>query len=77
MSMTNEEIKKILDGAPDGATTYDDDGYYSRPDVTEWLLSDLAEILALRERVDRLERELDRYKDSPFIIPLAPKGEHQ
>jgi hypothetical protein len=61
MSLTNEEIKKILDGAPDGSTTYDDDGYYSRPDVTEWLLSDLAEILALRERVERLEREVGNH----------------
>ena len=55
-SLTNEQIKQIIDGAPDGATTYDDDGYYSRPDVTEWLLSDLAEILTLRERVAELEQ---------------------
>jgi hypothetical protein len=82
MSLTNEEIKKILDGAPDGATHYDTHRhgfkYWAiKMDFTTHNLSDLAEILALRERVEGLEQELDRYKDNPFIIPLAPKGEHQ
>jgi len=75
MSLTSEQIKQIIDGAPDKATHVHDDCYYEYGRLHH--LSDLAEILTLRERVEQLERELDRYKDSPFIIPLAPKGEHQ
>ena len=86
MSLTNGQIKQIIDGAPDGAThvaTYIDD-MYLRKDVPlgmelfspilgkwEWCkdatilrnakdLSDLAEILALRERVERLESQAIR-----------------
>jgi hypothetical protein len=77
-SLTNEQIKQIIDGAPDGATHVHDDCYYEYGMIVDtYRLSDLDEILALRERVERMERELDRYKDNPFIIPLAPKGEHQ
>ena len=59
-SLTNEQIKQIIDGADDWCTTYDEDGYYDCPSVTEWLLSDLAEILALRELVTELEIEFGK-----------------
>ena len=86
MSLTNEQIKQIIDGAPDGATHWDlinscyliyenqntdyhptirvwdkhHNSYsvYSRSYGSYWQkdLSDLAEILALRERVEQLEQ---------------------
>ena len=78
-SLTNEEMKKILDGAPDGATHWcandGDNGEYVKQNAAGaffnfyadgWdreyhderftptnSLSDLAEILALRERVEQ------------------------
>jgi hypothetical protein len=56
MSLTNEQIKQIIDGAPDGATHIHDDCYYEYGMIVDtYRLSDLAEILALRERVAELE----------------------
>jgi len=86
MSMTNEQIKQIIDGAPDGAThvaTYIDDMYLRKavplgmelfsPILGKWEwckdvtilrnakdLSDLAEILALRERVAQQQDTIDK-----------------
>ena len=64
MSLTNEQIKSILDDAPDGATQYNTHRhgfkYWSiKIDFATHKLSDLAEILALRERVERLEQGND------------------
>jgi hypothetical protein len=84
-NLTNEEIKQIIDGAPDGATHWD--GCYLKVDGINWFvsyasdnewesvsedefgvinsvhsLSDLAEILALRERVKGLEQELEVWR---------------
>jgi hypothetical protein len=61
MSLTNEQIKQIIDGAPDGATHYDTHRhgfkYWAiKMDFATHKLSDLAEILALRERVAGLEQ---------------------
>jgi hypothetical protein len=78
-NLTNEQIKKILDDAPDGATHWD--GCYLKVDGINWFvfyasdnewesvsenefgvinsvhsLSDLAEILALREWVEALAK---------------------
>ena len=83
MSLTNEQIKQIIDGAPDGATHWD--GCYLKVDEINWFvfyasdneweivsedefgvinsvhsLSDLAEIIALRERVTELEIEFEK-----------------
>lgn len=75
--MTNEEIKKILDEAPDGATHvawngdywYLNEGYNPKvylPNRDEWFLvvlthpvqelTDLKEILELRQEVERLQQ---------------------
>jgi hypothetical protein len=71
MSLTNEQIKSILDDAPKNATEIYRDEYISSGTDREGylqhgvyvkqrhLLSDLAEILALRERVERLEQGND------------------
>ena len=60
MSLTNEQIKAVLDGAPDGATHVHEDCYYEYGMIVDtYRLSDLAEILALRERVERLEQGND------------------
>jgi hypothetical protein len=68
MSLTNEQIKSILDDAPKNATEIYRDEYISSDTDREGYLqhgvyakqrhslSDLAEILALRERVADLER---------------------
>ena len=83
-NLTNEQIRAILDGAPDGATHFDGDylkledilwfnycqrtGWYKVEDDDFGLiepahkLSDLAELLALRERVERLEQELEVWR---------------
>jgi hypothetical protein len=76
---SEEQICAILDGAPDKFAFQNeyDDYYESAIDEIGGADALLKEILVLRERVERLERKLDRYKDNPFIIPLAPKGEHQ
>jgi hypothetical protein len=63
-SLTNGQIKHIIDGAPDGATHYDTHRhgfkYWAiKMDFVTHNLSDLAEILALRERVEKFERELE------------------
>jgi hypothetical protein len=78
-NLTSEQIKQILDGAPDGATHYATyvNEYIMQTDKGvmvyengEWdyeivsylgvrCLSDLAEMLALRERVERLEQGND------------------
>jgi hypothetical protein len=61
MGMTNEQIKKILDDAPDGATHAHDDCYYAYGMIVDtYRLSDLAEILALRELVTELEIEFGK-----------------
>jgi hypothetical protein len=62
MSLTNEQIKSILEDAPDGARQYNTHRhgfkYWSiKIDFATHKLSDLAEILALRERVYELERK--------------------
>jgi hypothetical protein len=61
MSLTNEQIKQIIDGAPDGATHIHDDCYYEYGMIVDtYRLSDLAEILALRELVTELEIEFGK-----------------
>ena len=56
-SLTNEQIREILAAAPEGATHVNDDCYYEYGMIVDtYRLSDLAEILALRERVERLEQ---------------------
>ena len=58
--LTNEQIKSILEGAPDGAEYVSDYCYYEYGMIVDtYRLSDLAEILALRERVERLEQGND------------------
>jgi hypothetical protein len=57
MSLTNEQIKQIIDGAPDKATHVNDDCYYEYGMIVDtYRLSDLAEILALREWVEALAK---------------------
>lgn len=98
MTMTNEEIKKILDGAPEGATHYQSTTYL-RYDSKSWLwwseavsrwcfvrdesigwaqilsghhgnLSDLREILELRQEVERLSHENQRLVAASYGIKL-------
>lgn len=92
MKMTNEEVKKILDGAPEGATHYtiistqafyfkdDQYGFFFHDDkkwrldyvgdfgVTE-SLSDLREILELRQKVERLKAQLPKWVSVDERLP--------
>jgi len=66
-NLTSEKIKKILDDAGAWATHYDTHRhgfkYWAiKMDFVTHNLSDLAEILALRERVERLEQELEVWR---------------
>jgi len=90
MSLTNEQIKSILDDAPKNATEIYRDEYVSGGNFTEGYiqhglyvkqrhsLSDLAEILALRERVAELERirndVLNLMDDSTGVAGLHLNG---
>jgi len=72
MMLTNEEIKDVLDDAPEHATEIYRDEYVSGGNFTEGYiqhglyvkqrhsLSDLAEILALRERVEQQQDTIDK-----------------
>ena len=74
MSLTNEQIKSILEDAPKNATEiYRDEYIRSDADRDGYLqhglyvkqrhsLSDLREILTMRERVERLEQELEVWR---------------
>ena len=64
MSLTNEQIKQIIDNAPSETNQYEQCGKYWYVNTASNVyiespmhnLSDLAEILALRERVAELEQ---------------------
>jgi len=68
MSMTNEQIKQIIDGAPSETNQYEQCGKYWYVNTASNVyiespmhnLSDLAEIFALRERVTELEIEFEK-----------------
>ena len=66
--MTNEEIKKILDGAPDDMACYNPPTRNYLPRRCLHNLSDLRTIIELSERVQELEAESESLSHKVTIL---------
>lgn len=72
MKLTNEQIQEILDGAPDGSIAIGMDGYVNSS-VIAHRLSDLREILELRQEIERVKSEAIKLLDAA-ICPCCDKS---
>lgn len=71
MTLSNEQIQTILDGAPEGLDMHDRylNRYWEDEDVSS--LSDLREILTLRQEVERLKGHFDKYTGLPASVGIC------
>lgn len=76
MNLTTEQMQAILDGAPIGETHYESELFQYESDIEGYTLrgvhalSDLREILTLRQRVQELEKRLQK-KRSTIDVSLG------
>lgn len=61
-NLTTEQIKEILANAPDGVKSYKSAGFnlYFSGELNQWNLSELKEILTLRERVEFYKEQYEK-----------------